>query len=94
MLTELLNPVDPASFHEYRLPANAEVELHYHDCHKYWLADHPQVELRIPTGITKAIRLPRRHDSLCTWCETYALGEPRTGLFSVLECSVSDSVRK
>ena len=31
-----LRPVDPATFHIYRLPAGAQVELHYHDYDEYW----------------------------------------------------------
>ena len=52
-LAELLNPVDPATFHEYRLPANTEVELHYHDVDEYWLftSGHPTVTLRCPSGV-------------------------------------------
>jgi mannose-6-phosphate isomerase-like protein (cupin superfamily) len=54
-LRALLNPVDPSSFHEYRLPANAQVELHYHDFDEYWLftAGHPRVTLRTPSGVTR-----------------------------------------
>ena len=59
LLAELLNPVNPESLHEYRLPANADVELHYHDYDEYWLftAGHPQVTLRIPTGVMKTVQL-------------------------------------
>ena len=59
LLAELLNPVNPESLHEYRLPANADVELHYHDYDEYWLftAGHPQVTLRIPTGVIKTVQL-------------------------------------
>ena len=59
LLAELLNPVNPESLHEYRLPANADVELHYHDYDEYWLftAGHPQVTLRIPTGAMKTVQL-------------------------------------
>jgi len=51
-LAGMLNPVDPASFHEFRLPANAEVELHYHDYDEYWwfTSGHPLVTLRSPNG--------------------------------------------
>ena len=35
-LAELLNPVDPKTFHEYRLPAKTDVELHFHDFDEYW----------------------------------------------------------
>ena len=37
LLAELLNPVNSESFHEYRLPPNSDVELHYHDYDEYWL---------------------------------------------------------
>lgn len=58
-LRALLNPVDPGSFHEYRLPANAEVELHYHDFDEYWLftQGHPRVTLRSPCGVTRQFYL-------------------------------------
>jgi mannose-6-phosphate isomerase-like protein (cupin superfamily) len=53
-LAGLLNPVDPATFHVYRLPAHTSVELHYHDLDEYWtfLAGHPRVTLRSPQGRT------------------------------------------
>ena len=35
-LAQLLDPVDPATFHEYVLPANTDVELHGHDYDEYW----------------------------------------------------------
>ena len=59
LLAELLNPVNSESLHEYRLPANSDVELHYHDYDEYWLftAGTPKVTLRLPTGITKAVQL-------------------------------------
>ena len=58
-LAEMLNPVDPKTFHEYRLPANADVELHYHDFDEYWLftSGHPRVTLRSPSGATKELTL-------------------------------------
>ena len=58
-LKALLNPVDPGSFHEYRLPANTEVELHYHDFDEYWLftAGHPRVTLRSPSGVVRQFDL-------------------------------------
>ena len=51
-LAELLNPVDPSTFHLYRLPANTDVELHYHDIDEYWwfVSGHPRVTLRTPDG--------------------------------------------
>ena len=59
LLAELLNPVNSESFHEYRLPANSDVELHYHDYDEYWLftAGNPRVTLRVPTGVTKTVQL-------------------------------------
>ena len=59
LLGELLNPVNSESFHEYRLPANSDVELHYHDYDEYWLftAGTPRVTLRLPTGITETVQL-------------------------------------
>jgi mannose-6-phosphate isomerase-like protein (cupin superfamily) len=58
-LRALLNPVDPGSFHEYRLPANTDVELHYHDYDEYWLftAGRPRVTLRSPSGVTRQFDL-------------------------------------
>ena len=52
LLGELLNPVNSESFHEYRLPPNSDVELHYHDYDEYWLftAGTPKVTLRLPDG--------------------------------------------
>jgi mannose-6-phosphate isomerase-like protein (cupin superfamily) len=51
-LAALLNPVDAATFHVYRLPARTPVELHYHDIDEYWmfLEGHPRVTLRGPQG--------------------------------------------
>ena len=58
-LRALLNSIDPGSLHEYRLPANAEVELHYHDFDEYWLfaGGRPQVTLRSPSGLTRQFHL-------------------------------------
>jgi mannose-6-phosphate isomerase-like protein (cupin superfamily) len=58
-LAALLNPVDPASFHEYRLPASTPVELHYHDFDEYWLftVGNPLVTLRSPSGLTRQFHL-------------------------------------
>ncbi len=58
-LAELLNPVNPSSFHEFRLPANAEVELHYHDFDEYWLftSGYPTVTLQSPSGVKKKLNL-------------------------------------
>ena len=59
LLAELLNPVNSESFHEYRLPPNSDVELHYHDYDEYWLFTEgtPKVTLRLPTGITQIVQL-------------------------------------
>ena len=59
LLAELLNPVNPTSLHEYRLPANSDVELHYHDFDEYWLflEGRPKVTLRLPTGMTETLTL-------------------------------------
>jgi mannose-6-phosphate isomerase-like protein (cupin superfamily) len=59
LLAELLNPVDSASFHEYRLPANTDVELHYHDFDEYWwfTSGTPTVTLRTPSGTTRTVTL-------------------------------------
>ena len=59
LLGELLNPVNSESLHEYRLPANSDVELHYHDYDEYWLftAGTPKVTLRLPSGIKKTVQL-------------------------------------
>ncbi len=67
LLAELLNPVNLESLHEYRLPANADVELHYHDYDEYWLftAGQPKVTLRLPTGVTKALLLEPRDMVAC-----------------------------
>jgi quercetin dioxygenase-like cupin family protein len=35
-LAELLDPVEPATFHEYVLPAGTEVKLHRHDFDENW----------------------------------------------------------
>ena len=53
MLSRLLLPVDPSTFHVYRLPAESDVELHFHDYDEYWafIEGHPKVDLRTPSGI-------------------------------------------
>jgi len=58
-LARLLNPVDPGTFHRFRLPANAEVELHYHDVDEYWwfTEGNPKVTLRSPTGVVREFAL-------------------------------------
>ncbi len=55
VLAALLRPVDPVTFHEYRLPAGTPVELHFHDFDEYWLftAGTPLVTLRAPSGVTR-----------------------------------------
>jgi len=52
-LAEALDPIDPRTLHEFVLPANADVELHYHDFDEYWLftAGEPLVTLRTPNGV-------------------------------------------
>jgi quercetin dioxygenase-like cupin family protein len=35
-LAVLLDPVDPATLHEYVLPPHTPVELHWHDFDEYW----------------------------------------------------------
>lgn len=58
-LAALLNPVNPATFHQYRLPANVDVELHYHDVDEYWwfTEGHPKITLRSPSGMVKEFLL-------------------------------------
>jgi mannose-6-phosphate isomerase-like protein (cupin superfamily) len=58
-LAALLNPVAPGTFHEYRLPANSDVELHFHDYDEYWLftTGRPVVTLRAPSGVTREFQL-------------------------------------
>lgn len=58
-LAKMLNPVDPASFHVYRLPADSQVDLHYHEIDEYWsfIAGRPQITLRSPNGVTKEFLL-------------------------------------
>lgn len=58
-LAEALDPVDAATIHEFVLPANADVELHYHDFDEYWLftAGEPQVTLQTPNGTQKTYEL-------------------------------------
>jgi mannose-6-phosphate isomerase-like protein (cupin superfamily) len=58
-LAKMLRPVDPASLHEYRLPANSDVELHHHELDEYWLftSGRPAVTLRSPSGVTKTLQL-------------------------------------
>ncbi|UCH35852.1 MAG: hypothetical protein JSV65_05725 [Armatimonadota bacterium] len=58
-LAGLLNPVDPATFHQFRLPPNTDVDLHYHDVDEYWwfTEGNPRVTLRSPTGVVKEFAL-------------------------------------
>ncbi len=53
-LAQLLDLADMGSMHEYRLPANSDVELHFHDFDEYWLFHdgHPSVTLSLPDGST------------------------------------------
>lgn len=59
LLAESLRPVDAATFHEYRLPANTDVELHYHDYDEYWwfTSGRPRVTLRSPRGVKVTLDL-------------------------------------
>lgn len=58
-LVRLLNPVDPSTFHVYRLPGNTEVALHYHDVDEYWsfISGRPEVTLRSPKGVVRSFLL-------------------------------------
>lgn len=59
VLVQALDPIDPRTLHEFVLPANADVELHYHDFDEYWLftAGEPSVTLRTPIGVQKTYAL-------------------------------------
>jgi mannose-6-phosphate isomerase-like protein (cupin superfamily) len=59
VLAGLLKPMDARTMHQYRLPARAQVELHYHDFDEYWLftAGRPLVTLRSPAGVKKEYQL-------------------------------------
>ena len=58
-LAEVLDEVDISSIHEYVLPANTPVELHYHQFDEYWLFTEgsPTVTLRLPDGTTDVYKL-------------------------------------
>ena len=58
-LGELLNPVAPSTFHEYRLAANCDVKLHYHDIDEYWwfVSGCPVVTLRSVAGVKRVFEL-------------------------------------
>ena len=58
-LAALLKPVDPATFHVFRLPAATEVQLHYHDFDEYWsfIEGRPHVTLRAPDGTVRELDL-------------------------------------
>jgi mannose-6-phosphate isomerase-like protein (cupin superfamily) len=58
-LAELLNPVDARTFHQYKLPADSQVELHFHDFDEYWwfTSGHPRVTLRSASGVTRIFEL-------------------------------------
>ncbi len=58
-LFEILDEIDIPSFHEYVLPANTTVEIHYHDFDQYWLFREgtPEVTLRHPDGTKKVYQL-------------------------------------
>ena len=59
VLARLLKPMDAGTMHQFRLPANAQVELHYHDCDEYWLftGGRPLITLRSPAGVKKQYQL-------------------------------------
>lgn len=58
-LADALDPVDIATIHVFRLAANSEVELHYHDFDEYWLfmSGTPTVTLRSAEGETRTYHL-------------------------------------
>lgn len=58
-LAALLNPVDPAGMHVYKLAPGTDVALHYHDFDEYWafIEGRPHVTLRAPNGVEKAFDL-------------------------------------
>ena len=58
-LSEILDEIDIPSFHEYMLPPNTPVELHYRDFDEYWLFREgiPTVTLRHPDGTKKVYQL-------------------------------------
>lgn len=58
-LAALLAPVDPATFHVYRLPPRTDVELHFHDYDEYWwfVEGTPRVTLRSPSGDRRQVDL-------------------------------------
>jgi mannose-6-phosphate isomerase-like protein (cupin superfamily) len=58
-LAQLLNPVDPTSFHIYRLPANTDIPIHYQDMDEYWffISGHPKVTLRSANGVLRQFTL-------------------------------------
>lgn len=52
-LAARLLPVDPQTFHVYRLPARTPVELHFHDFDEYWwfTEGRPLITLRDENGV-------------------------------------------
>jgi mannose-6-phosphate isomerase-like protein (cupin superfamily) len=58
-LAAWLDPVDPATFHQYVLPANTAVELHGHDFDEYWwfTSGTPVVTLWTPQSGTREYQL-------------------------------------
>lgn len=58
-LAEELDPIDPATLHQYVLPGKSDVEIHYHDVDEYWLftSGNPKVTLRTPDGNRQEFRL-------------------------------------
>lgn len=53
-LSNVLDEIDVPSLHEFVLPANTKVELHYHDFDEYWLFTEgtPTITLRSRDGKT------------------------------------------
>lgn len=58
-LAAMLDPIDPATFHEYVLAPNTHVELHSHDMDEYWCftSGSPIVTLWTPTSGRKEYQL-------------------------------------
>ena len=58
-LAELLDPIDSATLHVYRLKADSDVELHYHDTDEHWMfiVGTPRITLRTPGGVMQEFML-------------------------------------
>jgi mannose-6-phosphate isomerase-like protein (cupin superfamily) len=58
-LAAALDPIDPATLHEYVLPAGTPVELHYHDFDEYWwfTSGEPVITLWTEAAGTREYRL-------------------------------------